>query len=265
MFGYQSNDQDKQLTYSKQKMLKAVLIDDDISNLSALSEKLNKHCPQVNIISICENAADGIHAIDSLHPDLVFLDVEMPVMNGFVMLQKLSYKDFELIFVTAYDHYAIKAIRFSALDYLVKPVDIDDLKLAVAKAENNKIKHTPGLQIEHLLECLQKKTPRRIPIPTPEGLQFINLEDIVYLEASNNYTYIFLTPVQKFLVSRTLKDFEELLPSENFIRIHHSHIINKFFIEKYIRGEGGQVVMRNGTVLDVSKRKKTDFLQAIGH
>ena len=246
-------------------MLKAVLIDDDVSNLSAMSEKLNKHCPQVDIIATCENAREGINVIDSLHPDLVFLDIEMPVMNGFVMLQKLNYKDFELIFVTAYDHYAIKAIRFSALDYLVKPVDIDDLKLAVAKAEENKNKHTPGLQLEHLLECLQKKTPRRIPIPTSEGLQFINLEDIVYLEASNNYTYIFLSPIQKYLVSRTLKEFEELLPAENFVRIHHSHIINKFYIEKYIRGEGGQVVMRNGTVLDVSKRKKTDFLQAIGY
>ena len=118
-------------------MLKAVMIDDDISNLSSLTEKLNKHCPQVEIIARCSNAAEGIKAIDGLRPDIVFLDIEMPVMNGFVMLQQLSYKDFELIFVTAYDHYAIKAIRFSALDYLVKPVEIEELKNAVTKVEEN--------------------------------------------------------------------------------------------------------------------------------
>ena len=244
--------------------IRTILVDDEPLAIQGLELRLEAH-EDVEIVDTCSNGREAIRAIKTNKPDLVFLDIEMPVMNGFVMLQKLNYKDFELIFVTAYDHYAIKAIRFSALDYMVKPVDIDDLKLAVSRAEENKSKHTPGLQLEHLLECLQKKTPRRIPIPTSEGLQFINLEDIVYLEASNNYTYIFLSPIQKYLVSRTLKEFEELLPAENFVRIHHSHIINKFYVEKYIRGEGGQVVMRNGTVLDVSKRKKTDFLQAIGY
>jgi two-component system, LytTR family, response regulator len=246
-------------------MLKAVLIDDDESNLSAMSEKLGKHCPQVTIIALCENGEDGIKAIETLKPDLVFLDIEMPVMNGFVMLQKLTYKDFDLIFVTAYDHYAIQAIRFSAIDYLVKPVDIEELKAAVGKAVAEKNKRTPALQLDLLLELLQLKQPRRIPIPTNDGLRFISMDDIIYLEASNNYTYIFLNTNQKLLVSRTLKEFEELLPPETFVRIHHSHIINKFFIEKYIRGDGGQVVMKNGTTLDVSKRKKSDFFQAVGY
>lgn len=244
-------------------MLKAVLIDDDQSNISSLGEKLGRHCPQIDIIARCDNGEKGIKAIDSLQPDVVFLDIEMPVMNGFVMLQQLIYKGFELIFVTAYDHYAIKAIRYSALDYLIKPVEIEELKVAVLKAEANRNNRPANSQVELLLEFLQTKQPRRITIPTAEGLQFINLEDISYLEASNNYTNIYLSTGLKFLVSRTLKDFEELLPEETFLRIHHSNIINKCFVERYIRGDGGQVVMRNGIVLDVSKRKKLEFLQAI--
>lgn len=246
-------------------MLKAVMIDDDESNLSSLTEKLNRHCPQVEIIARCSNAAEGIHAIDSLRPDIVFLDIEMPVMNGFVMLQHLSFKDFELIFVTAYDHYAIEAIRYSALDYLVKPVAIDELKNAVAKSAAKHSLKDRGLQLELLLEYLDKKRPRRITIPTSDGLQFIDIENIVYLEASNNYTNVHLADQQKYLVTRTLKDFEQILPGETFLRIHHSTIINRNFIEKYIRGEGGQVMMRNGVVLDVSKRKKVEFLEAIGN
>jgi two-component system LytT family response regulator len=245
-------------------MLKAVLIDDEESNLSSLREKLTKHCPQVSILACCDNAVSGSEAINTLQPDLVFLDIEMPVTNGFLMLQQLQNKDFELIFVTAYDHYAIRAIKYSALDYLLKPIVVEELKDAVAKAENKR-NHPPGNpQIELLLEHLQKNSSRRIAIPTGEGLAFIRVDEIIYLEASINYTHIYLEDKRRFLVSRTLKEFEDILPEETFLRIHHSHIINKNFVERYIRGEGGQVVMQQGITLDVSKRKKADFLQAIG-
>ncbi|HTH31615.1 MAG TPA: response regulator, partial [Lacibacter sp.] len=147
-------------------MLRAVLIDDDQSNLSALSEKLSKHCPQVEIIGRCDNAAEGIDTIEREKPSLVFLDIEMPVMNAFVLLQQLKYRNFGLIFVTAYDHYAIKAIKFSALDYLVKPVEIEDLKAAVAKAQASSENKNGQLQLELLLEHLNKKQPKRITIPT---------------------------------------------------------------------------------------------------
>ena len=245
--------------------MKAILVDDDESNLSSLGEKLGNHCPQVEIIAKCDNGEDAIAKIESMHPDIIFLDIEMPVMNGFLMLQQLTYKNFALIFVTAFDHYAIKAIRYSALDYLVKPVGISELTNAVARASANQNNQQSTAQIELLLEHFNKKRQRRITIPTDEGLQFINVEDIVYLEASDNYTNIFLRTKQKFLVSRTLKNFEELLPEETFVRIHHGTIINKLFIEKYLRGDGGQVVMRTGMVLDVSKRRKTDFLLSMGY
>jgi two-component system, LytTR family, response regulator len=248
-------------------MLKAILIDDEENSISSLKEKLLVHCPQVKIIACCNNATSGIEAIDSLQPDIVFLDIEMPVMNGFVMLQQLTYKNFELIFTTAYDHYAIKAIRYSALDYLVKPIEIEDLKAAVNKAEEKRHHSYPNPQIELLVEQLisKKNNFSRIAIPTIEGLQFIRVEDIVYLEASSNYTHFFCTEKKKYIVSHTLKDFEDMLPTDIFIRIHNSYIINKNYVEKYIRGEGGQVVLSNNVTLDVSKRKKSEFLKAIGH
>jgi two-component system LytT family response regulator len=245
-------------------MLRAVLIDDDQSNLSSLREKLSRHCREVEVIATADNGEEGIGLIEKLKPDIVFLDIEMPVMNGFVMLQQLNYKSFALIFVTAYDHYAIKAIRYSALDYLVKPVEVEELKGAVAKALINRNNHSSQLQLELLLEQLHRKQPARIGIPTNDGLRFLNIENIIHLEASKNYTFIHLSSNQSYLVSRTLKDFEEMLPPETFLRIHHSTIINKYYVEKYIRGDGGQVLMQNGTVLDVSKRKKADFLEAIG-
>jgi len=247
-------------------MLRAVIIDDEANSSSALKEKIAQHFFNVIVVKICNNAREGIDAIDTLKPDVVFLDIEMQVMNGFVMLQQLNYKKFELIFTTAYDHYAIEAIRSSALDYLVKPIAIDELRAAIDKAEEKKNQHTPNQQLELLLENLaEKKHILRIAVPTSGGLQFIKVQDIIYLEASVNYTHIFLTEKRKYTVSRTLKDFEDMLPTEEFLRIHNSYIINKNFVEKYIRGEGGQVVLTNNAVLEVSKRKKSEFLKAIGY
>ncbi len=247
-------------------MLKAILIDDEESSLNSLKEKILRHCPSVNIIATCDSAHAGITAIETLRPDLLFLDIEMPVMNGFIMLQQLLYKDFELIFTTAYDHYSIKAIRSSALDYLMKPIEIEELKLAVKRAEEKKEHLASVNQLEILLEnVLQQRTFQRLAIPTAEGLQFIKLNEIIYLEANINYTYFYLSTNQRHIASRTLKDFEEMLPADIFIRIHNSYIINKNFAEKYIRGEGGQVVLSNGAILDVAKRKKADFLKAIGY
>lgn len=247
-------------------MLTAILVDDEENNLSSLREKILRHCPQIEIIAACDTAEKGIKAIDGMQPDLVFLDIEMPVMNGFLMLQQLRYKTFELIFTTAYDHYAIKAIRYSALDYLVKPIEIDELKSAVGRVEEKR-KEKSGNQLELLLENLKDKRPsyQRLAIPTVEGLQFIKVSDIVYLEAQVNYTHIFLTNKTKFVVCRTLKEFEDMLPPDTFLRIHHSHIINKNFAEKYIRGEGGQVVLTSGVILDIAKRRKAEFMKAIGY
>lgn len=248
-------------------MLNAVLVDDEESSLSALKEKIGRHCPQVNVSGCFSMAEKAIEAINNNHPNLVFLDIEMPVMNGFLLLQRLQFKNFELIFTTAYDHYAIKAIRYSALDYLVKPIEIEELQSAVQRAEEKRKVYTSNQRLELLLENLlpEHAKNQKIAVPHADGLQFIKVSDIVYLEANVNYTHIFLKDGHKVVISRTLKEFEDLLPSPNFLRIHHSFIINRESVEKYIRGEGGQVVLSNGAVLEISRRKKAEFLKAIGH
>jgi two-component system, LytTR family, response regulator len=247
--------------------LKTIIIDDEMSSRNTLRQKITTYCKDLEIVTECENGESGIEAIDRVKPDIVFLDVEMPRMNGFVMLQNLKNRDFELIFTTAYDHYAIRAIRYSALDYLVKPIDIEELKAATTKAVEKRNQHSPNERIETLLHnLLDEKSPdNRIAIPSQEGLQFVEIANIIYLEAESNYTIIYVKDGPKITVSKTLKDFEELLSQQLFIRIHHSHIINKKHIQKYIRGEGGQVIMSNGKILDVARRKKEEFMRAIGY
>lgn len=249
------------------KKLTAILIDDESNSRNSLRQKLITYCPQVDIAAEAENGEEGINAIETYKPDIVFLDVEMPRMNGFVMLQQLQHRNFELIFTTAYDHYAIQAIRFSALDYLVKPIEIATLKEAVERAREKKQTNTPNQRIETLLYNLldEKNTHNRIAIPSMEGLQFVAIADIIYLEAVSNYTFIHVQPASRITVSKTLKDFEELLPAHTFIRIHHSFLINKNHVHKYLKGEGGQVLMSNGKMLDVARRKKEEFMKAIGY
>ncbi|MEJ7587344.1 MAG: LytTR family DNA-binding domain-containing protein [Ferruginibacter sp.] len=248
-------------------MLTAIIIDDEPNSRNALRQKLHNHCPTVEVIAECENGEEGIISIEKNKPDIVFLDVEMPRMNGFTMLHQLKTRNFEIIFITAYDHYAITAIKFSALDYLVKPVEVGDLKTAVEKAAQIKSLAQGNTRIDLLLQNLleEKTAHQRIVISSMEGLQFVATNEIIYLEASSNYTSFFLSGNRKITATKTLKDFEDLLPSTVFIRIHHSYLINKNCVEKYIKGEGGQVLMTNGVTLDVARRKKEEFIKAIGH
>lgn len=245
----------------------AIIVDDEKNSRDALQKKLQQYCPDVQIVAMCENAMVGIESIESLRPDIVFLDVEMPRMNGFTMLQQLAKRNFEVIFTTAYDHYAVQAIRFSALDYLVKPIEAEELIQAVGRAIDRRQSASVNERIENLLHNYlgEKSSPTRIAISSMEGLQFIEVADIIYLEAESNYTMIFLQSGQRLTASKTLKEFDELLPSSVFIRIHHSYLINKNHMLKYLKGEGGQVVMRNGVVLDVARRKKEEFMKAIGY
>ncbi len=248
-------------------MLKAIIIDDETSSRSTLRQKLKNNCPGVAVIAECENAEQGIKSIEENQPDIIFLDIEMPRINGFTMLKQLKQHDFEIIFITAYDHFAIQAIKYSALDYLVKPVEIEDLKTAVNKAIQKRKQSAGNERLELLLQNLmnEKKEHHRIAIPSMEGLLFVETGDIIYLEALSNYTNFYLANNKKITVAKTLKDFEELLPVSIFIRIHHSYIININCIEKYLKGEGGQVLMKNGATLDVARRKKEEFMKIIRH
>lgn len=247
-------------------MRTAIIIDDEAKGRLALKEKIKTYCPNLEIIAEAANGKEGIIAIEKYHPQIIFLDIEMPVMNGFEMLNNLPDKNFHLIFTTAYDQYAIKAIKYAAFDYLLKPVDIEELKLAVSKIDSKENDQTKQ-QAELLQQNLQhpKRHLHKLAIPTLEGLFFYDINDVVRLEANSNYTNIFFSNNTKILASKTLKEFEELLPEDIFFRTHHSHLINLNYIKRYIKGDGGQIELQNGSFVDVSRRKKEEFLKAIGN
>ena len=208
---------------------------------------------------------EGLKLIEKNQPDIVFLDIEMPRLDGFEMLHRLPSKNFHLIFTTAYDQYAIKAIKFAAFDYLLKPVDIEELKAAVQRIRREGPPHTVNkLEVlEHHLHG--KNILNKIAVPTLDGLLFFNINDIIHLEAQSNYTAIYFINHPRLIASRTLKEFEELLPQDTFFRPHHSHIINLHYLKRYIKGDGGQIEMQNGNFVDVARRKKEEFLQRIGY
>lgn len=244
----------------------AIIIDDETKGRLALRKKLQAYCPEIIILA---EAADGVEAlvvIEKYHPELIFLDIEMPKMNGFEMLNSIKDKNFHIIFTTAYDQYAIKAIKFAAFDYLLKPIEIEELKAAVSRVIDNQINQTKT-QIELLQQNMQhpKKQLNKLALPTLDGLLFYDINDIIHLEANSNYTNIFFKDKSKIVASKTLKEFEELLPGDTFFRTHHSHLINLNYIKKYIRGDGGQIELLNGAHVEVSRRKKEEFLKAIGH
>jgi len=247
-------------------MINAIIIDDEAKGRLALREKLSAYCPEVNVIAEAANGQEALLLIQHHKPQLIFLDIEMPRMTGFEMLNELAEKNFHIIFTTAYDQYAIKAIKYAAFDYLLKPIDIEELKNAVNKLSAEKNTETVK-QVELLNQNMQhpKKQFHKLAIPSLDGLMFYEINDIIHLEANSNYTSIYLTNKTKIIASKTLKEFEEILPEDVFFRTHHSHIINLGFIKRYIKGDGGQIELQNGTYVDVSRRKKDDFLKAIGY
>ena len=248
-------------------MLTSIIIDDETNSRKSLLQKLSACCPEIAVIADCGDVEEALESIEKLKPDIVFLDIEMPRMNGFTVLNQLNDIDFEVIFVTAYDRYAIEAIRYSALDYLLKPVQVDELKNAVVRAVDKRSLLKSNARLELLLDNMtyEKTKFRRIAIPTPSGLQFVQIADIMYVEACQSYARFYLCNEVNLMVCKTLKEYEDILPNDLFIRVHHSFLVNKTYIEKYIRGEGGQAVLLNKKMLDISKRKKTDFLRAMGY
>lgn len=246
-------------------MLTAIIIDDEQKGRMALKQKLHDYCPQVKLLAEAGDGAEGLKQIEKLGPDLIFLDIEMPRMDGFEMLNQLKNKNFQIIFTTAYDQYAIKAIKYAAFDYLLKPIDIEELKSAVSKIDNQALNLTEK-KLSALEQNLHGKSAlNKIAIATVDGLLFFNISDIIRLEASSNYTNIYFNNHPNLVASKTLKDFEDLLPADIFFRTHHSHLINLNYIKRYIKGDGGQIELQDGAYVDVSRRKKEEFLKAIGY
>jgi two-component system LytT family response regulator len=242
--------------------IKVIIIDDEQDGRSVLDTLIKENCPTLKVLALCDSARSGLAAIRNHKPDLVFLDVEMPAGNGFSLLEELEEIDFEVIFVTAHSHYAIKAIKFSALDYLLKPIDKKELIRAI-----NKFSNGPAITSNERASLFVKNlrndigSLRQMALPTREGYVFVNIDEIVRCEGDRNYTSFIFMNGQKIVSSKTLKEFEITLSDFNFVRVHKSHLINLKHVKKYIRGEGGTLLMADNSEIEVSRRNKEDFLR----
>ncbi len=246
-------------------MIKAIIIDDEQSCIESLQYDLKKNCIDVEIADTCQSPKEGLISIRHNQPDLVFLDVQMPWMNGFEMLEILDDIKFAIIFTTAFDQFAAKAFRISAIDYLLKPIDVSDLKQAVNKASEKILHKTGSANIDNLLHNIKKPdNKQRVAFPGRNGYEFIELENIVYAKAEGAYTYVTLKDKRKLVISKTLSDIEEMLPSNPFQRIHHSTLVNLSHLTHFLKTDGGYIIMDNGEKLIVSKSKKDDLMEKLG-
>ena len=244
-------------------MIKAILIDDEVNCLNSLNKLISDYCPEVQVDDRCRSGKKALESIEKLKPELVFLDIEMPVMNGFELLEHFKQIPFSVIFTTGYDQYAIKAIRFSALDYLLKPIDPKELVAAVHKVQ---VQKNPPFaeQFRLLMDQIQHRETvlTKIAVPTSEGFELILADQIIRCEADSNYTHLFLKNKTRIIACRTLKEVEEQLHDFNyFLRIHHSYIVNLNEVTKYIRGDGGYLVMADGSTVNVSHSRKDALLK----
>jgi len=246
-------------------MLNAIIVDDEPYCCEIMVTLIERYCPNIKIIDVCHNGVIAMKAIVESRPQLVFLDIEMPKMNGFDLLERIDNIDFEIIFTTAYDQYAIRAIRFSALDYLLKPVDPNELIQAVNKADA--YKNPPSSeQLFMLMNHLRyKKTGfTKIAVPTLEGFEWIPADQVVRCEANDNYTHLYLKNKKRIIACRALKEMEEQLEDfTSFIRVHNSSLVNLNEVTKYIRGDGGYLVMTDGSTVNVSRSRKEFLLNKI--
>ncbi len=247
-------------------MIKVLTIDDEPKNLRILKELLKTYCPQVDHIGEASNITEAAILIHQFQPDLVLLDIEMPHGNAFDFLDRIMPVDFEIIFVTAFDSYTLKAFKYSALDYLLKPVNIDELKAAIAKAQNRVDRKYFNLQLNNLLKNLKSSEIQLQKIAVQSsagGVEFFAINDIIYCEANGPYTYIFLVNGRKIISVRNIKEYEEMLPDSLFFRSHHSFLINLNKIKKYHKGRGGEVEMENGVRIEIAIRRRDEFFKKI--
>lgn len=243
-------------------MISALIVDDEKSNCESLQKLLKENCPDVMVVDEAHSSAEAIQSIEKHKPQLVFLDIEMPRENGFDLLRKLDKIDFKIIFITAHSHYAIKAIKFSAVDYLLKPMDSDDLRLAVGKAigetgKNHQV-HNNGL-----LDNIDAGINQKLAVPVKDGLAFLALNDIIRLEADGTYTYIFVRG-EKFTATKNIKEYEDILVERRFFRSHKSHLVNLNHVAKFSRLDGYFIQMSDGSRAEVSRRKQEEFLEMMG-
>ncbi|MES2518797.1 MAG: LytTR family DNA-binding domain-containing protein [Bacteroidota bacterium] len=246
--------------------LKTLIIDDELKGRNLLNELVKRYCPDVEVLGLAESATEAIQLIRLYKPDFIFLDIQMPEINGFQMIEMMGDIDFEIVFVTAYNEFAVKAYKYAAFDYLLKPVDPDELRKTIErlKAKCQQV----GLQerLSLLMRTLEepKKLPSKITVSNSDGISVLNIFDIVYLEADGPYTTFFLMNGTKLVSSHNLKEYEEILSEQGFFRSHHSFLLNMNHVTKYLKSDG-YALMSNGKHTEVSKRRKDDFVQKLTH
>lgn len=245
-------------------MLQAIIVDDEISNIENLAILLHKYCPKISVAATATNVEQGLLLIREIKPAIVFLDIQMPDKNGFDLLKDIATPDFEVIFVTAYDQYAIQAIKFSAIDYLLKPVNINELVNAVDRAIITAEKNKRNERLENLISSISNKNPMRIAIVASKETLFLDPETILFCKSDNNYTTFYLKNTQKHISSKPIFEYEELLSTHGFIRCHQSYLVNSIFIKSWIKVDGDRLLLEGEHEIPISRNRKEKVKEAIG-
>lgn len=243
-------------------MITAILIDDERDAIESLAWEIKTFCKDINVIDSFTDPEEAISAINYLKPDCVFLDIEMPKIDGFQLLSRLKYRDFDLVITTAYDNYALKAFKENAIDYLLKPIDNDDLVNVVKKITKNKVNMQLGFSLKELVNPVEKRA-KKIAIPLTGKIVFVNIEEVCYCKSDGNYTTIFLNTGEKYLYSKKIKDVFESFNSDAIIRVHQSYLVNINYIKEYVKSEGYYLVLNNNKSIPVSKPNRPFILEAI--
>jgi two-component system LytT family response regulator len=247
--------------------LKAVIVEDELASRETLAVYLSKYCPDVQLMGTAESVSTGIELINRVKPDIVFLDIEMPRGNAFDLIEQVGDIDFDIVFVTAFSNYAIRAINLSASYYILKPVDIDELVKAVEKIKESRSGKGPSVKHSNILAENLRSTSsqqRKIVLPLMEGFEVLPVSEIIRCEANDNFTDFHISNRKKMMICRTLKFYEEVLSESGFMRVHKSHLVNMDHVKKYLKGKGGQLVMADDSVIDVSPQKKPELMKWFG-
>lgn len=246
--------------------MKAIIVEDEKKSGEVIKKLIALHPSKlIEVEAVCNSVAQAIATIEEVRPALVFLDIDLPDGTGFDILEKLNYKDFQIIFTTAYDSFAIKAIKYSAVDYLLKPIDVDELHVAIDKVLELKSPLQKDTRVASLIESVKQPQERlkKITISTGNAYEIISLEDLIRCEADTSYTKFFMKDGRKFLVSSSLKVYEDMLPPDKFVRIHHHHLINMDHVVRVLKEDGGYAIMTDGSKIEISRRKKENFFEQL--